>query len=82
MFVNMCQASWRVRSDPELLPDGKAALSHGRVRPALRGGAGVLGAGHQPGTPQLFPTRQAFKLPTVQTKRAHKLSHCSHKTGT
>ena len=38
-----------VRADPELLPHGQAALPHRRVRPAVRGGARVLGPRQQPG---------------------------------
>ena len=48
------QTSRRVRSGVELLPDGEAPLPDGRVRAPLRGGAGVLGPGHQPGN-QLWP---------------------------
>ena len=36
-----------VRADPELLPHGQAALPHRRVRPAVRGGARVLGPRHK-----------------------------------
>ena len=42
------QASGGVRADPELLPHGQAALPHRRVRPAVRGGARVLGSRHKP----------------------------------
>ena len=42
------QAPGRVRADPELLPHGQAALPHRRVRPAVRGGARVLGPRHKP----------------------------------
>ena len=38
------QAPDRICGGAELLPDGKAALPHQRVRPAVRGGARVLGA--------------------------------------
>ena len=43
------QTSGGVRADPELLPHGQAALPHRRVRPAVRGGARVLGPRQQPG---------------------------------
>ena len=43
------QASGGVRSDPQLLQDGQAALPHWCVRAPVWGGAGVLGTGQQPG---------------------------------
>ena len=43
------QTSGRVWPDPQLLQDGQAALPHGRVRAAVRGGAGVLGPRQQSG---------------------------------
>ena len=47
--INPFQTSRCVRSDIELLPDWEASLPHGRLWTLVRGGAGVLGAGQQPG---------------------------------
>ena len=49
IFFSCVKTSGCFRPNTELLPDGQAALPDRRVRAAVRGGAGVLGAGQQPG---------------------------------
>ena len=52
--VLLRQAPGRLRPGVELLSHGQTALSHGRVRPALRGGARLLGPRLQSGGTMLL----------------------------
>ena len=60
--INPFQTSSCVRSDIELLPDWEASLPHGRLWTLVRGGAGVLGAGQQPGRAEKFCLPQYINI--------------------
>lgn len=61
--VLLRQASGRVRAGAELLSHREAALSHGRVRTALRAGTGVLGLGLESGRSRGYaPGRLLLRL--------------------